>query len=377
MNEKEISEIKKSLNREKNTISNVCGCYVNANGEIIAKFSRSAGLMDEDESDKYISIFKRTLSGTLNKNLLDISFTTSQVEDSDEHRLLTKLKDTELSDESVLNTFYEKVASSVKFEDNYVILLTVNKYDVPFKATDGVELDGFGDRVYTYVICSICPVKATRAALTYDPASKSFRNNSGDNAISSPEIGFLFPAFDTRRTNIYDALLYTKSTADPHEDFTNVIFGNGIKMPADEQRQVFRSILADSLEDDCNFSVARAVHCRICEKIEEHKQSREEEPLVISRGLVKELLSECGVDEGKLGNFEKNYNESFGTGIDLEPKNIIDPKKFELKTPEISIKVTPGYSHLIETRVIDGVKYILVRADDGAELNGLNVKITE
>lgn len=377
MNEKEIAEIKKSLSKEKNAITSVCGCYVNANGEMIAKFNRSAGLMDDDEFEKYISIFKRTLSGTLNKNLLDISFSASQVENSDEHKLLMSLKDSELTDGKALDTLYEKISASVSFDDNYVILLTLNKYDVPFKATDGFELDEVSDRVYTYIVCSICPVRSTKAALTYDPSSKSFRNNSGDNAISSPEVGFLFPAFDTRRTNIYDALLYTKSTGDAHEELTSSVFGNKIKMPADEQNQIFRSLLAESLEDDCSFKVARAVHCRICEKIEEHKASHEEEPLAISRVLMKEFLGECGIGEEKLESFEKHYNESFGIGTNLVPKNIVDPKKFELKTGEIVIKVTPGHSDLIETRIIDGVKYILIRADEGAELNGLNIKITE
>ena len=44
---------------------------------------------------------------------------------------------------------------------------------------------------------------------------------------------------------------------------------------------------------------------------------------------------------------------------------------------DVVIKVNPERADLVETRVIDGVKYIMIRADSGVELNGLNVEINE
>lgn len=52
MNTKEISEIRKTLSPDRSTIASVCACYVNASGEIIAKFSRPLGMMSEDEAEK-------------------------------------------------------------------------------------------------------------------------------------------------------------------------------------------------------------------------------------------------------------------------------------------------------------------------------------
>ena len=92
---------------------------------------------------------------------------------------------------------------------------------------------------------------------------------------------------------------------------------------------------------------------------------------------MREILEECGVKEEKLESFVAEYDESFGKGKDLAPKNIVNPKRFELQTPEVVIKVAPDSTHLVETRVIDGTKYILIRADGGVELNGLNVSIGE
>ena len=61
----------------------------------------------------------------------------------------------------------------------------------------------------------------------------------------------------------------------------------------------------------------------------------------------------------------------------LHPKNIIDNRKFEIKTPDVSIKVAPDKADLIQTRVIGGVKYILINADENVEVNGVNINIAD
>ena len=72
-----------------------------------------------------------------------------------------------------------------------------------------------------------------------------------------------------------------------------------------------------------------------------------------------------------------DYDEVFGFETDLHPKNVIDNKHFEIKTPDVVIKVDPTRSDLIETRVIGGVKYIMICADEDVEVNGVNIHIEE
>ena len=146
-------------------------------------------------------------------------------------------------------------------------------------------------------------------------------------------------------------------------------------MPAAEQRQTFGAVLSESVSEALDLDVVSTVHSGIAELIEEHKQSKERDPLTISKGTVKRILRDGGVDEEHVEAFGKKFDEDFGKGAELHPKNIVDPKKFELKTPDVSIKVSPEKKDLVETRVIDGVKFILVRADGGVELNGVNIEI--
>ena len=92
---------------------------------------------------------------------------------------------------------------------------------------------------------------------------------------------------------------------------------------------------------------------------------------------MKKVLSSCGVSEEHVAKFSVDYDEVFGFEADLHPKNIIDNKHFELKTPDVVIKVDPARSDLIETRVIGGVKYIMICADEEVEVNGVNIHIPD
>ena len=377
MNEKELRELKRTLDPEKTAVNAIYGCYVNGEGKIISRFKKSYGMMEREEGEKYLSIFKKSISGTIGKTLVDIPFDSNAVTNGEEHKLLTLLKDTCLENEDALNALYGKIIENSGISENHVILLTCNKYDVPYKTHDG-DKSGDSEEVYTYVLCAICPVKMSKSSLAYDSEEKTFRNLNGDGIVSSPVLGFLFPAFDNRQTNIYDALMYTKDTGDDHEAFTNAVFGRGMATPtADEQKSTFRSLLCGSLEKDCTYEVAKEVRRQFAERIEAHRQSKDPENLVISKNQVKGILESCGVSEEKLEAFADNYNESFGSATDLPPRNLMETKKFELRTPDVVIKVAPDKTDLVETRVIDGIKYVLIRADDGVELNGLPVNINE
>lgn len=377
MNTKEIGEIRRHIRRDRSNITHLFGCYVNANKEIISEFRQSTGIMSENEGEKYFGLLKRTLSGSIGKNLIDICFKTSQVAGSEEHQLLMDLRKSALQDEETRNAFYRKVIESVSLDENYLILLGCDSYDVPFKSKDGEADSGRAEEVYTFLLCAICPVKQTKPTLHYVPESREFHDGGITNVVSAPELGFLFPAFDNRATNIYNALYYTHSPKESHEAFVDAIFHTDIPKPAYEQKKSFEALLSNSLDSDCNLDVVQTVHDQICQRIELHKESKVPEPLLVSKHEVKEVLASCGVSEPHIAKFSVDYDEAFGFEAELHPKNIIDDRHFEIKTPDVSIKVAPDRKDLIETRVIGGVKYILICADEDVEVNGVSIHIDE
>ncbi len=377
MIDKEIGEIRRHLRRDRSNITHLYGCYVNENKEIITQFRQSTAMMPENESDKYYALLRRSLSGSIGKNLIDITFKTSQVADSPEHKLLMDLRACKLNDEELLQEFYKKVMESVELEGNYLILMGCDSYDVPFKSKDDSFSKDQSEEVYTYLICTICPVKQTKANLHYVPEEKLFHDGAMHQMVSAPALGFLFPAFDDRSTNIYNALYYTRDVKVGQDAFVEALFNAPVPKPAFQQKQTFEALLTTSLAEECSLDVVQTVHDELCQRIELHKESKVPEPLLVSKEEVKEVLSSCGISEEKISKFSVDYDEAFGFEADLHPKNIIDNKHFELKTPDVVIKVDPTRSDLIETRVIGGVKYIMICADESVEVNGVEINISD
>ena len=377
MIDKEISEIRRHLRRDRSNITALYGCYVNDNKEIITEFKQSTGIMPENESDKYFALLRRTLSGAIGKNLIDITFKTSQVADSPEHKLLMGLRESKCNDEEMRAELYKKIIETVSLEGNYLILLGCDSYDVPFKSKDDSFQKDNSEEVYTYILCTICPVKQTKANLHYVPEEKLFHDGAMNQMVSAPALGFLFPAFDNRATNIYNALYYTHDVKTSQDALIEALFNTPVPKPAAEQKKSFEALLTTALEEECTMDVVQTVHEQLCQRIEMHKEAKVPEPLMITKEDVKDVLTSCGVSEEHLSKFSVDYDEVFGFEADLHPKNIIDNKHFELKTPDVVIKVDPTRSDLIETRVIGGVKYIMICADEDVEVNGVSINIAE
>lgn len=376
MNEKEIAEIRRRLKADKSNISRIRGCYINENHEIISEFNESLGLMSTEEAEELLSILKKTLSGTVGKNLIDIEFSTQQVLDSAQHKLLSTLRSTELADDTAIKTLYESVISSVKIEGSYLILLAGDKYDIPSFSKDGEKAEDTSG-VFSYFLCCICPVKQTKASLGYHAYENKFCNIGADSLVTSPVLGFMFPTFDDRTANIYKTLYYTRSTSESQTELVEALFGSELPLPAEEQKETFTSVLLDAVSEDCSLDVVKNVHEELSEIIRENKERKEEEPPAISRETVKEVLEASGISESRLKAFEEHYESEFGADTVLNPQNLIDSKRFEIQTPDVSIKVNPERYDLVETRIIDGVKYILVRAGDDVEVNGIRISIKE
>ena len=377
MNEKEIGELRRRLKPDRTAVTHVRGCYVNEAREIVSQFDQSLAMMTPEENEKLLGVLRKTLSGTLGKNLTDITFETQQVVSGEEHKLLMALRDSKLQDEEAIQTLFQTAIRSVDLEGSYLILLAYDAYDVPYRSKDGAQQDDASEEVFTYLLCSVCPVKQTKPALSYLVHENAFHNLSPDWVVSAPELGFLFPAFDDRSTNLYNALYYCRNVEQNHQDFIDAMFKVPAPMAPAVQKETFQSVLGEALGEECSMEVVQAVHAELSGLIEEHKASKVPEPLVISKRTVSGVLHSCGVDDEHLEAFSQSYEESFGGDVDLSPKNLVEPGQIQVSTPDVTIRISGERGDLIETRIIDGRKYILIRADEGVEVNGVPIHITE
>ena len=377
MTEKEIAEIRKRLKHDKNNITKICGCYVSADKEIKNEFTQTVGLIPLETNEMLFNILKKTLSGRIGRNLHDIAFKTEQVGTSDEHKLLMTLRDSELSNEEAVRELYDKIINSYPTDEGYLILLVCDKYDLPNISKNDESFDDDSTEVFRYIVCSVCPIKLTKTQLGFSNGENNFTNIGADNSICAPEIGFMFPSFDDRSTNIYNALYYTKSASENYQTVTDSLFNTEVFMPAVEQKETFQSLIAETAGDECDYDLMQNVHGQITEMIAEHKNMNQQEELSVGKTEIKNILTKCGVSQENISKFDENYDNSFGEKSSFNPQNIIDENNFEVKTPDVTIKVKPDKSYLVDTKVIDGVKYVVVRAEEGVEVNGVKINIVK
>ena len=371
MNKKEISEIKKALTPENSVITRICGCYVDGEKEIKFKSSNAFYLLSDNEEFKYLDIFKHTLSGIIGKNLINMDFPTDEEMEGGKQAELLKLKSSKLEDEELLDEFYQKVIDNYIYASNYYIILIHGVYDIPGKASDGTEMYDASDNVYDYILCSICPVKLDKSGLSYVASANSIGERVRDWIVSAPANGFLFPAFNDRNSDIHSVLYYSKNPEELQFSFIDNIFGTALPMTASDQKETFNSIISNTLGDECNFETIKNIHETLNEMIEENKD--EPEPLILTTNEVKHILEENSIPEEKLQILEQQLS------VVEEKKparflaaNITNAKKFNIEAPNITIKVNPDRTDLIEQRVIDGKRYLLIEMND-IKVNGINI----
>lgn len=372
MNNKELREIKRRIQPGKNNINHIYGCYVNsATREVISSFDEPVSLLDEQEQKEYFALLNKALSGGMGKNLSDVSFSTAQVKDSPEHRLLTELRQSKLEDEALREKLCTLLTESLSFEEkNYLILMAYDAYDVKAEKDDEDSTD-----VFRYILCCVCPVATGKAELGYSHSDKRFHNAVISQMVTAPVLGFMYPSFDDRCTNIYGALLYSRRAGDNHGAFVNSVFNLPAPMTAAEQKDCFDQLLSEAMDSKCSFQVVQNLNQQLCDKITAHKESRSPEVLSFSAHEVAEMLEDSGTPPQQAESFVQHYEERLGKDTQVVSTSICNNKKMTLETEQIKISLDPQYSYLIKTRNENGRKYILIPADSGVSINGLPVEI--
>ncbi len=374
MKEKEIAEIRRRYRSDKSGISRICGCYVDSKKEIISEFDQSLGLMSEEDANGMLGVLKKTLSGHIGTNLHEIEFTTLEIAESENYALLSKLRASELKDSELRAELYKKIIENLEFKGSYLILLAHDNFDVFDISADGMRAED-STTVYSYIVCAICPVREGKASLSYYFPEKCFRTVCADTVLSKPEIGFIFPVLEDRQTNIYKAAYYTKNLENNYSELINALFAKEAPMPPKEQKQTFGEVLQETVGDDCSLRLVSSLHAQINQKIEENKNEGDDVIPYINKDDAAQMLRYCGIPEDKVEAFEKGFDEGFGENAEIPPTNLSGTKQLQIETPDVTVKVNAGHSELVQSRIIDGVKYILIRADNEVTVNGINIKI--
>ena len=373
MNKKEISEIKKQFSPANCAITRICGCYVDGEKNIKTQVNQSFLSLSEEEMFKYFEIFKKTLSGTLGKNLMNMDFPLQQEQPGGTQEFLLKLRNSKLKDDALLEEFYEKIIANYDYGENYYIILIHAVYDIPGKASDGQEMFDSSDEIYEHLLCSICPVNLSKAGLCYNAETNNIEDRIRDWIVEMPDLGFLFPVFNDRSSDIHSMLYYSKNAEQLRSTFVEEIFGCTVPLSAGNQKDSFNALVEETLGDDCAYETVINIHEKLNEWVETQKESLD--PVVLTKSEVKRLFEESGVDDEKMQAFDEHFEINAGETATLMASNITNTKRFEIKTPDVVVHISPDRAELIDTQIIDGRRCLVIPMEDEVEVNGIHVRI--
>ena len=338
MNKKETLELKRRFKKDSTTIDKIAGCYIDCNKNKVCKIQGKFLSLDEDEYYKYLEIAKKSLSGTIGNNLLQLEFPLVEEEDNGKQKLLMELMKSKFEDEDLLDKFYDLIIETYDSPGNYLVTLFHDNYDVPMKTKDNMKLDD-SEEVYEYIICSICPVSLSKPALGYREAEKTIGPRIRDWVVAAPETAILFPAFTDRSTDIHNCMFYTKNVKEPHSELMEEGLGCKQVRTSNEKREIFKRIIKNNLGNDDKDAenMYLAMQCgltEVCEEFEENHADNEE-PAAVDENVIRDICKGLEIDDKKIKQIADDCNEQFNGELDIFTAN--DTKLVEKADEKLQI----------------------------------------
>lgn len=308
------------INETLDNYDKIFGCYVNA-GKIISEMAVPVLDMTEEERKMYSKLLKKSISGKLGKNILNL-----RPNEAKDLKTLTVNKD-------VRDLFFDRIADSLQTDKNYCVLFVQGSFDTEEESTP-------------YFIASICPIKPSKNELKYN-TDKEFREASTGSILASPIIGISYPSMISEIDDNHLAYYFSK---DKHEEVIGE-FASDVESDAEVKTRLYTA-LSDALQDDAP-SAAAAIANKFAAEIS------------VTTGDICEALKEFPAEK------TKEFRTSFGEGT-FSRESIVDDK---MNIEGIGVKAAVNIEKF-KTQTIDGREYLLVPLDEIWKLNGVEFKST-
>ena len=227
MIKQEFSELRRALGYERLVIRRIFHMYVSNENEVIWQAEDDFQVLDEERQNRIRDILKELLSTSVTvkthpteveQNVPLYRVLTGGTEaDSAEDPFFESEANT--PEESILETdsllprsieeLQKEVLEGYTHTDPYYALAAELIYDVPGKAEDKQEMFDASDETYTAFLAGICPAKLSPAALGYSDEAVAQLERRWE--IYKPIVGFLYPSFRDRSTDLSEAVFYKKT----------------------------------------------------------------------------------------------------------------------------------------------------------------------
>lgn len=324
----DIQELRRRLSRNGCTFGRMCGCYVNSGKQVVLKFVQPFTELEEDEFYKYLEIARKTLSGTPGSNLFELEFDRTE-EAHERQAFLLALKQSRLENEDLLDRLYEQIIEQYQNPGNYLILLFSDVYDVPAKTSDQAET-GESEEIYEYMMCAICPVELSKPQLGYQEEENRIGACVRDWVVGLPELGFVYPAFSGRSTDVNAALYYVKTGKSSHPELVENVLGCISQRTATEEKNAFRAIVQQAFGSDTQQADAAYVQIQknLGEIVAEQQEDESLPPVSLTREVAADVMRDVEMPQPVREEIDRAYEQTFGEAPPMA-NNLVDQKLVE------------------------------------------------
>ena len=431
---KDILEIKRRFKKEECTIARMCGCYVDSSGNKVTTWTDTFLNLEDEEFYKYLDIAKKTLSGTLGNNLLELEFNQSVSEDgvvdSGMQQFFLGLRQSELKNNELVDRLYDQIIDNYDYVGNYLILVFYDVYDVPLKTQDNMKLDE-SEEMFPYIITAICPVNLSKPGLGYLADDNRIGPRIRDWVVDMPDVGFMFPSFAQRSADVNTLTYYVKDPKDSHRSFVEAALGTGAKRTATEQKMTFHAMIKRAIEPiaGADSSLMLDIQQDLKELVPVQEDAFGEmvaaDDAPLTTDIIAQVLLKNNIPEAISEQIQSDYRDVFEDGDQELPPimAVIDEKKVdaaikekredELETQvdelkrelvdktieavaradaegifgednkgfsqayDVILRVKPDKVSQIHTDTVDGKRCVVIPLSEGeyVNLNGINTKL--
>lgn len=372
MNKKELAEIKKNFADDCGlfTMNRVLYAYCDAQKNLRYSGVKGYGVLPEDECAVVMETLKKTLSGSLGKNLNEYPFPNESYEEGGAQSVLYRALKGRFEDEEANTAFVGKITENVSFECAYAVIAAHCTYSILVKDKND-EKTGMGDAEYNFIVTALCPVNTGDDGLFYDLESEAIHKKANTDMIiaRAPSDGFFYPVFNDRSPDVNRVMYYTKSPKKPNLSVVEDVLDCRFEFTPDGEKERFRTVLTDVCREELDYMAITRINDIIKEVIDQNKN--QSEPPVVDCGRMRTILTDAGISGEKLEALNDVYETVVGDGV-LKASNLVENKTV-LTVPEITVNIGKEATDKVRTTVIQGRKCLIIDLDDPAvKVNGID-----
>ena len=374
MNKKEIAEIKKNFSDDSGffTVGKVLSAFIDAEKNIVYKDTVLYNLMNSEEAELIMEILRKTLSGTLGKNLKEYAFPKEQYDDGGSQKFMYDLLCSKLADDEVNEKFLKRIAENVEYISTFAVFSAYCTFSVLKKNKNDDLEDDDAELDYNFVITAICPVDLRFDGLIYsDENCKIEKKTTCDRIVGMPTDGFLYPVFSERAPDVNSVMYYSKNFKKPNTTVVENFLGCEFVMTAPSEKQTFQKILSNVVGEELDYELITNVNEKLTEYVDSY--THETEPAQVDAGKLNSILWECGVSQDKLEHVSKVF-ENATDNKPLTAANLID-RKTVVEVEGITVNIGKDSVDKVQTQEIGGRKCLVIALDDNVSVNGLPANV--